>query len=131
MAPTPNGKWYDAGNVGEMHDDLRTSYQKTLRTMMARPGLKRHFEDCATCQEIKAGSEAAAQQPPAARRRKKYVIRPSDMAALLDLAPGEQIVIMYADLDPNVIKVLVTGPTLDEIDEAVETPVVRVLGDAA
>jgi hypothetical protein len=126
-ASSIEGKWYDSGNVGEMHDDLRTHYGQVFRIISARPGLTKHFEQCAICRSIKEAHEGAVTQMVNARRRQRYELRPSDVAQLLGLPPGHEIVIMYATMEPNTIQIVVMGEDLDVVAEDVEAPKLRLV----
>lgn len=124
MAKLPDGKWYDLGNLADLHADLALHYEQVLRTIMSRPVLKKHYASCDVCQQLRRehqGERAAAAAAP--RRRLKYVLTTATMRKLLQLPADHEIVIMYSTPDPNAVMVVVTGPGLPEVSEDVESPV--------
>lgn len=119
MATPPDTKWYDEGNLDELHSDLRLNYEKTNTAVTSRPGLMAHFGRCVECQEIKRLREQTPVTVAAlhkTHRRKAIVISIETMSSLLGLSSDEEIVYMHApSLNPNFIEVVYTGPDVPEI----------------
>jgi len=128
MAKIPDGTWYDDGNLDQMHRDLEADYPTVLGKLMDRPAMRRHVQDCPRCAEIAAQRERI--EPPSPRRRGKFVIKQSQMAQILDLPKGAEVIFMYATMDPNTVQVIVSIADLPEIPEEGSSPILnyQVLG---
>lgn len=59
------------------------------------------------------------------RRQGKYLIWPDEIAELLDLPPGREVLRVWAEQDPVSISVLVQGPDLDPVPPMCESPVLH------
>lgn len=117
MARAP---WYDPDRPDELHGDLRVNYASALNVINRRPATVRHFEGCAECRAIRDAHEAA---PPPLTTRKELLLRISatQMRELLKLPPGHDIVVMYAEMNPNAVYVRVAGADLPAV--AADAPV--------
>lgn len=115
----PDGKWYDEGNRGEMHDDLRQSYERTLSAIMKRPGTRKHFETCEVCQAIKEAKET--EPAPVAdmghrellRRRKVFMLDIPDLRKLLGLPENADILFMRVTGQNDILEVTACSPDYD------------------
>jgi hypothetical protein len=117
MAEMPNRKWYDDGNLDEMHADLRESYLRTLQDINRRPRLVAHFKACDVCQEIRSEKEpkltftTAVFSQENLRRRKQFLIDQPTMRNILGLGPNEVILFMEViGEQQEVVAVTVASP---------------------
>jgi hypothetical protein len=121
--PLPEQIWFDANQPSALHDALRNDFARARAAVNRRPSLRRHFEECPSCQAI-AAAVAGSPGPTATRKRLKMVITPELMHELLNLPANFEIVHMFAEDDPNLVSVLVAGEGLPEVASGRETPIV-------
>lgn len=120
---TTHGKRYDLGNLDEMHADMREKFGQVFRDISDRPMMNKHFQECDVCQGLKEANESTVTEMITKRRRMKFEITPSQMARILGLPAGHEVVIMYATMDPNTIQIVVMGEGLPEVPEDTEAPI--------
>jgi len=130
MAPIPAGKWYDSGNVEEMHDDLRQDYAHTFRVIEARPGLAKHFEDCPTCQEIRLAKEGAPAPPgmphrELIRRRMTFVLTADTLTKLLGLPQNSAVLFARVVGEQDIIEVTACSPEYPVVSYGSKPPTIR------
>lgn len=139
MAKIPDGVWYDANNLDQLHADLLADYDRVLAVIQDRPFLRRHFRDCSTCQEVKQVREqrvdAITQADPAdptttfealVRRRKKFVFSLDEIKKLLGLSTNQAVLFMRVTGEHDTLEVTVCDPSWPVVPYNSEPGVLRI-----
>lgn len=118
MAQAP---WYDPTDPGRLHDDLRTNYWAAVEVIARRPSTQRHFDTCSVCASIRADRHAGP-APLATRKESVWRITAQDMRRLLKLPDSYDVVVMWAEMNPNAVYVKLAGADLPAVAEGAPAP---------
>ena len=133
---TLRAKWYDDGNRGELHDDLRSDYDTVVAIINSRPSLKRHFAECGICAAIRTDRNEATVAPAKKfsseatvegllRSRKKFVITAEQIRDMLGLAKDYGIAFMQVTGQQDVLEVTVVAPSFPVVPYGTEPDIIR------
>lgn len=130
------GHSYSLFDPAEIHRDLREDPVQARRVMQRSKQIMTAHEFCNACQDILAAHEKDQKIAGGygslddaivahSERVAQYVVSRANLARMLQLGPGEQVVRMFVSDDPQVLHVVIAGEHFAPVPDGAPAPVLK------